>query len=68
MGQTLVDKIISEHLLDGKISAGRQIGIRIDQTLTQAASGTTALVMFESMAAAGVKTDLSVSYVDHNNE
>lgn len=68
MGQKLVYKILSGHPLDGKIPAGRQIGIRIDQTLTQDATGTTAFVLFESMGAARVKTDLSVSYVDHNNE
>ncbi|MGB2809118.1 MAG: aconitate hydratase, partial [Sedimentisphaerales bacterium] len=66
MGQTLVYKILSEHLVDGKIAAGRQIGIRIDQTLTQDATGTTAFLLFESMGTGRVKTDLSVSYVDHN--
>ena len=66
MGQTLVYKILSEHLVDGKITAGEQIGIRIDQTLTQDATGTTAFLLFESMGTGRVKTDLSVSYVDHN--
>ena len=66
MGQTLVYKILSEHLVDGKIAAGEQIGIRIDQTLTQDATGTTAFLLFESMGTGQVKTDLSVSYVDHN--
>jgi aconitate hydratase len=66
LGQTLVYKILSEHLVDGKLAAGEQIGIRIDQTLTQDATGTTAFLLFESMGAGRVKTDLSVSYVDHN--
>ena len=66
MGQTLVYKILGRHLVEGRLSAGGQIGIRIDQTLTQDATGTTAFLLYESMGAAQVKTDLSVSYVDHN--
>jgi len=73
LGQTLVYKILSKHLVEGKhrkascgLAAGEQIGIRIDQTLTQDATGTTAFLLYESMGAARVKTDLSVSYVDHN--
>jgi len=66
LGQTLVYKILSGHLVDGKIAAGEQIGIRIDQTLTQDATGTTAFLLFESMGAGRVKTQLSVSYIDHN--
>lgn len=66
MGNTLVYKIISGHLLEGKPTAGEQIGIRVDQTLTQDATGTTAFLLFEAMGAGRVKTDLSVSYVDHN--
>lgn len=66
MGQTLIYKILAKHLVDGKLVAGQSIGIRIDQTLTQDATGTTAFLLFESMGAAKVKTDLSVSYVDHN--
>jgi aconitate hydratase len=66
MGQPLVYKIISEHLADGKIAAGEEISIRIDQTLTQDATGTTAFLLFESMGVSRVKTDLSVSYIDHN--
>ena len=87
MGQTLVYKILAGHLVDGKIAAGRPIGIRIDQTLTQDATGTTAFLLFESMGAGPVrnsampdiieepkisngtgrvKTQLSVSYIDHN--
>ena len=66
MGQTLTYKILSEHLVEGKLAAGEQIGIRIDQTLTQDATGTTAFLLYESMGIGRVKTDLSVSYVDHN--
>jgi aconitate hydratase len=66
LGQTLVQKILSRHLLEGTLAAGEQIGIRIDQTLTQDATGTTAFLLYESMGAGPVKTDLSVSYVDHN--
>jgi len=66
LGQALVYKILSEHLVDGKLAAGEQIGIRIDQTLTQDATGTTAFLLYESMGAGIVKTDLSVSYIDHN--
>jgi len=66
LGQTLTYKILSEHLVEGKIAAGQQIGIRIDQTLTQDATGTTAFLLFESIGAGRVKTELSVSYIDHN--
>ncbi len=66
LGQTLVYKILSSHLVDGEIAAGKEIGIQIDQTLTQDATGTTAFLLFESMGAAKVKTQLSVSYIDHN--
>jgi aconitate hydratase len=66
LGQTLTYKILSKHLIEGELTAGEQIGIRIDQTLTQDATGTTAFLLYESMGAAKVKTDLSVSYVDHN--
>ncbi|MGD2095715.1 MAG: aconitate hydratase [Phycisphaerales bacterium] len=66
MGQTLVYKILGKHLVEGGLAAGEQIGIRIDQTLTQDATGTTAFLLYESIGAAKVKTDLSVSYIDHN--
>jgi len=66
LAQTLVHKILAGHLVDGEITAGRPIAIRIDQTLTQDATGTTAFLLYESMGAAKVKTDLSVSYIDHN--
>ncbi|UCE48404.1 MAG: aconitate hydratase, partial [Phycisphaerales bacterium] len=66
MGQTLAYKILEAHLVEGELTAGEQIGIRIDQTLTQDATGTTAFLLYESMGAGSVKTDLSVSYIDHN--
>lgn len=66
MGQTLTYKILAKHLLEGNLEAGQQIGIRIDQTLTQDATGTTSFLLYESMGGGMVKTDLSVSYVDHN--
>jgi len=66
MARTLVEKILAEHLVDGQLQTGREIGIRIDQTLTQDATGTTAYLLFEAMGIRRVETDLSVSYVDHN--
>lgn len=62
----LTQKIISAHLVSGKMIAGEEIGIKIDQTLTQDATGTMAYLQFEAMGIPKVKTDLSVSYVDHN--
>jgi aconitate hydratase len=59
-------KIISKHLITGKLEVGKEIGIRIDQTLTQDATGTVAYLQFEAMNIMKVKTALSVSYVDHN--
>lgn len=53
-------------MAEGKVAAGEQIGIRIDQTLTQDATGSTAFLLFESIGAERVKTELSVSYIDHN--
>jgi aconitate hydratase len=66
LAETLFYKILGAHIVEGKLAAGEQIGIRIDQTLTQDATGTTAFLLFESMGAGRVRTDLSVSYVDHN--
>ena len=62
----LVQKILSTHLLSGRMEAGSEIGIRIDQTLTQDATGTMSYLQFEAIGVPRVKTDLSVSYVDHN--
>ncbi|MBN1508810.1 MAG: aconitate hydratase [Sedimentisphaerales bacterium] len=66
MGKTLAHKILEQHLVKGQLAPGEEIGIRIDQTLTQDATGTTAFLLFESMGVGRVRTDLSVSYVDHN--
>ena len=66
MGQNIVQKIISSHLVSGRMNAGEEIAIKIDQTLTQDATGTMAYLQFEAMGIPKVKTELSVSYVDHN--
>jgi len=66
MGKTLTQKILEEHLVVGEYVKGEEIGIRIDQTLTQDATGTMAYLQFEAMGVPRVKTELSVSYVDHN--
>jgi len=66
MRKNIVQKILEEHLVEGKWEPGKEIAIKIDQTLTQDATGTMAYLQFESMGAPHVKTELSVSYVDHN--
>ena len=66
MGSTLAYKILKKHLVDGELCAGKEIGIRIDQTLTQDATGTMSYLQFEALGLKKVKTKLSVSYVDHN--
>ncbi len=66
MKQSLCHKILAEHLIEGKLKTGSEIGIRIDQTLTQDATGTMAYLQFEAMGIPRVKTEISVSYVDHN--
>lgn len=65
-GKSLTWKIIEQHLADGKMEPGQEIGIKIDQTLTQDASGTMVYLHFEAMGLPGVRTKRSVSYVDHN--
>jgi aconitate hydratase len=62
----LTQKILAAHLVSGNLLAGEEIAIKIDQTLTQDATGTMAYLQFEAMEIPQVKTDLSVSYVDHN--
>lgn len=62
----VTQKILSDHLVSGEMKAGEEIAIRIDQTLTQDATGTMAYLQFEAMGVPRVKTKLSVSYVDHN--
>ena len=66
MAKTLTYKILEEHKVDGALAAGQETGLRIDQTLTQDATGTTAFLLFEAMGTPRVKTELSVNYVDHN--
>jgi aconitate hydratase len=66
MAKTLTQKILENHIVVGTYEPGKEIGIRIDQTLTQDATGTMAYLQFEAMGLDRVKTDLSVSYVDHN--
>jgi aconitate hydratase len=66
MSQNLTQKIIAEHLVSGEMIAGREIGLRIDQTLTQDATGTMAYLQWEAIGLDRVRTELSVSYVDHN--
>jgi len=66
MGKTIAQKIIESHLVSGKMEAGEDIGLRIDQTLTQDATGTMAYLEFEAMGVPRVKTERSVAYVDHN--
>lgn len=64
--RNLVQKIIAQHLVSGKMTPGAEIGLRIDQTLTQDATGTMAYLQFEAIGITRVRTELSVSYVDHN--
>lgn len=66
MRGTVTAKILEAHLVAGKLTPGSEIAIRIDQTLTQDATGTMAYLQFEAMGVPRVKTELSVSYVDHN--
>jgi len=66
MGKNIVEKILSDHIIEGKSKKGTEVGIKIDQTLTQDATGTMAYLQFEAMGIPKVKTELSVSYVDHN--
>ncbi|MFH1613992.1 MAG: aconitate hydratase [Planctomycetota bacterium] len=66
MGDSLTYRILREHLVEGTLQQGCPIGIRIDQTLTQDATGTTVFLLFESMNINRVRTDISVSYIDHN--
>ncbi len=66
MGLTLTEKILKAHLVEGELKRGEEIGIRIDQTLTQDATGTMAYLEFEAMGVPRVKTERSVAYIDHN--
>ncbi len=66
MGRTIAQKILEAHLLSGEMQAGADIGLKIDQTLTQDATGTMAYLEFEAMGVPRVKTEKSVAYIDHN--
>ena len=66
MGQTLAQKIIKNHIVSGEMTVGSEIGLKIDQTLTQDATGTMAYLEFEAMGVPRVKTERSVAYIDHN--
>ena len=66
MGMNVVQKILKEHLVSGDLVPGQEISIRIDQTLTQDATGTMAYLQFEAMGLARVRNELAISYVDHN--
>lgn len=66
MGMNVAQKVISAHLVDGRMVPGEQIGLRIDQTLTQDSTGTMAYLQLEAMGVDQVKTTRSVAYIDHN--
>ena len=66
MGMTIAQKIIKAHLVSGDMTPGSEVALRIDQTLTQDATGTMAYLEFETMGIERVKTELSIAYVDHN--
>src|SRR5271157_2296811 len=66
MKGTIAEKILSSHIVEGRLETGSEIGIKIDQTLTQDATGTMVYLEFESLGLESVKVDLAVSYIDHN--
>ena len=66
MGKGIVQKILEKHIIEGKWEPGKEIAIKIDQTLTQDATGTMAYLQFEAMGIERVQTELSVSYIDRN--
>ena len=66
MGNTIAEKIIKRHLISGQMLTGQEIALKIDQTLTQDATGTMAYLEFETMGIPQVKTEFSIAYVDHN--
>lgn len=66
MGLNITEKILKSHIVDGEYKKGTEIGIKIDQTLTQDATGTMAYLQFEAMGIDQVKTERSVAYIDHN--
>ena len=66
MAQNVTQKLIESHLVDGEMEQGKEIGLKIDQTLTQDATGTLVMLEFEALGLPRVKTELSAQYVDHN--
>jgi aconitate hydratase len=66
MSKSLAEKVIAKHLVEGRMESGEQIGLRVDHTLTQDSTGTLAYLEFEAMGVPHVKTQLSLSFVDHN--
>src|SRR6476659_1118360 len=66
MANSVAQKLMQSHLLEGRLVAGEEVGIRIDQTLTQDATGTLVMLEFEAMGLDRVHTELSAQYVDHN--
>lgn len=66
MAGNMTEQLVASHLVDGRMAAGEELGLRIDQTLTQDATGTLVMLEFEAMNLARVRTELSVQYVDHN--
>ncbi len=66
MGLTVAQKLIQSHLVSGEMTPGAEVGLRIDQTLTQDATGTMAYLEFEAMGIEHVRTEISVAYIDHN--
>jgi len=66
MGLNVTQKLIQSHLMHGDMKSGEEIGIRIDQTLIQDATGTLVMLELEAMGLDRVKTEVSVQYVDHN--
>jgi len=66
MAKNIAQKLIESHLVEGEMTPGIPIGLRIDQTLTQDATGTLVMLELEAMGLERVKTEVSVQYVDHN--
>ena len=66
MGLTIAQKIIKAHMISGDMTVGQEVALKIDQTLTQDATGTMAYLEFETMGLDRVKTERSVAYIDHN--
>ena len=65
MGQTLTEKILSDHLVEGELETGEEIGIEIDQVLTQDTTGTLVWLQFEALGLDEVQTELAAQYCDH---